>query len=281
MKKWLAFLMVLMLAVCSVAALAEEEEEGDSLGTIVEIDSLELEQKLEESLSDLEPEIPEGLEKAVIGADNRVTVSDPSQYPYSAIALMDVEGECSCHWNGTGFMVGPDGVLLTAAHCVYCPEHSKQARKITFYFGYKSSKNYLYKYTGGWTGYVGNTFAGREYSIEKDYAVIKLDKSVVNNTGRFGARWGVGDVELQTTYVTVAGYRDGKLRYDAGYMDVYDNDHSVFLMDMVGGNSGGPIYDSNYYAIGIIIADGTDRYGTVNIGYRLTNEVGWDYDAVK
>ncbi len=281
MKKWLAFLMVLMLAVCSVAALAEEEEEGDSLGTIVEIDSLELEQKLEESLSDLEPEIPEGLEKAVIGADNRVTVSDPSQYPYSAIALMDVEGECSCHWNGTGFMVGPDGVLLTAAHCVYCPEHSKQARKITFYFGYKSSKNYLYKYTGGWTGYVGNTFAGREYSIEKDYAVIKLDKSVVNNTGRFGARWGVGDVELQTTYVTVAGYRDGKLRYDTGYMDVYDNDHSVFLMDMVGGNSGGPIYDSNYYAIGIIIADGTDRYGTVNIGYRLTNEVGWDYDAVK
>ncbi len=276
MKKWISLFLVISLLLVSLTGFAEdsEPEEGDGSGELFFVDEEEIETQLED-LEPVEPYSPEELEKAVIGADNRVTVSNPSQWPYSAIALMDVTGECGDHWNGTGFLVGDTGIFLTAAHCLYCPEHSKPAKNIKFYFGYKSSKNIYYKYTGDWKGYVGNTFSGKEYTIYKDYGVVKIDKKVPKKVGWFGAYWADSDKDIQKYYAYVAGYRDGKLRYDSGYLNVLDSDHVQFTMDEVAGNSGGPIYTSDGYAIGIIIAETTNQYGTpiYNVGYRLTHEL--------
>ena len=277
MKKLTAlFLCVSMLLAC-VSAFAESQDntETDGSGQVHFFESNEESTALQESVPACEPYVPGELEKAVIGADNRVTVNNTSQWPYSAIAMMDVVGECGDRWSASGFLVGDKGLFLTAAHCLVCSKHSKWANNINFYFGYKSSKNYLYKYNGRWDAWVGNLFSNRNYSIEKDYAVVNISSKVPEKVGYFGAYWADSDTGIQSYYAYVAGYRDGKLRYDSGFLSVLDSDHVKYVMDDVAGNSGGPIYTSDGYAIGIIIADSSDRYGNpvYNIGYRLTYEV--------
>lgn len=276
MKKWIALFLLVTMWLYTFSGVAEDlsPEEGDGSGEVIFVED-KIEEDFQQSLEPCEPYAPEGIEKAIIGADNRVTVSNPTQWPYSAVALMDVTGECGCHWNGSGFLVGDRGILLTAAHCLVCPDHSKWANNIKFHFGYRSSKNIYYTYTGRWVAYVGNVFADKEYSIEKDYAVVKVNEKVPKQLGWFGAYWATNDETIVKYYANVAGYRDGKIRYDSGYLRVMDADHVTFTMDEVAGNSGGPIYTPEGYAIGIIIAEQRDAYGNPinNIGYRLTYEL--------
>lgn len=250
-------------------------EEGEGKGKIHFIEDYENDEDNEYNIPACEPYAPAGLDKAVIGNDDRIHVWNTSQWPYSAIALMEVEGECGHIWQSTGFLVGDTGLFLSAAHCLVCPMDSQWAKSIQFCFGYKNSKNIYYRYTGDWDAWVGNTFVNKEYSIEKDYAVLKIDKTVPLKVGWFGAYWGESDEKIEKYHAYVAGYRDEKLRYDSGYLTVMDADHVKFLMDEVSGNSGGPIYTSDGYAIGIIIAETKDVDHTplFNVGYRLNHEL--------
>ena len=279
MKKTISLLLAFILALTCSFFLAEGEpasaEMQEANGEVILFDDSGLETEMIETIPQTDPDHSESLNKAVIGADNRITVSNPSQWPYCSIAYLDVVGECNCHWSGSGFLVGDSGILLTAAHCLVCTEHSSWAKNISFYFGYKNAKSYLYRYTGWWSAYVGNTFPQRNYSIEKDFGIVKLDASVNKGASWLGAYWASSDSDMQNFYVNVAGYRDNKLRYDSGYMSVLDNDHVSFLMDEMGGNSGGPIFTNDGMAVGSIIAECEDQYGrpVYNIGYRLTYEV--------
>ena len=100
-----------------------------------------------------EPFAPENLDKVIIGSDDRIT-ADVRQYPYSAIGYMDVHAKCGDTWTGTGFMAGKR-LFMTAAHCMYCDEHHAWADEVTIYFGFRSQKNYAYRFTGGWTAWIG------------------------------------------------------------------------------------------------------------------------------
>ncbi len=277
MKKWLSLFLAVALLLTTAAAFAEDTDaENDGKGTVTLLDDIEaVPEDLDKALNSTEPFAPDDVDKAVIGADNRITVDNTMSWPFSAIALMEVHGECGCNWQGTGFLVGNTGLMLTAAHCLVCPNHSKWADTIYFYFGYKSSGNYLYRYTGRWDAYVGNIFAQKKYSIEKDFAVVKISSDVPAVCGSLGAFWADDDSTVSSYYVNVAGYRDGKLRYDSGFLNVMDADHVNFLMDEVGGNSGGPIFTTDGYAVGIIIAETMDKNDNpiYNVGYRLTYEV--------
>lgn len=54
----------------------------------------------------------------VIGQDNRVQVSNTTQYPYSTIGYLQMENKKGEVWSCTATMIGPK-VALTAAHCLY------------------------------------------------------------------------------------------------------------------------------------------------------------------
>ena len=216
------------------------------------------------------------MDKVILGADNRITVSNPSEYPYSAIAYMEMNYKCGCQGSGTGFLVGEEDTLFTAAHCVVCSDHGEWADGITFYFGFKNHRNYLYKYNSNWYAYAGTTFPDKQYSIYGDYAVIKLYENVSDYTGSFGAWWNMDDSSLASQMIYAAGYRDGYIRYDQGYVNGR-GDHIQHWMDTVAGNSGCPLFTTDYYAVGIHIG-GNDQY---NNACRLNNDVWELYDLLK
>ena len=147
MKRLPAILLALSIAL-TVCAWAEEDDGGE--GILYFPDEARTDLAVSDTdLSSVEPFVPDTLEKVIVGKDDRVKVKKPKQYPYSAICYMDGKYECGCRWTGTGFMVS-ENTLLTCAHLLVCKEHGKWAKKMTFYFGYKNRKNYLYRYKSTW-----------------------------------------------------------------------------------------------------------------------------------
>ena len=250
----------------------EADEEGNC--TIVFVDLPDEEDLDGQDLEEVAEEgyVPEDAEKAIFGRDNRITVNNPRAYPFCTIAYMEVTGSCGHSWTGTGFMVGKNR-LLTAAHCVMCPTHSRWARYVNFYFGYKSAKNYYYKYTGRFTMTVGNSFRRGGYETRGDFACIQFDSSVGDRTGWLGSMYGMRDKDLLSKTIYVAGYRDKLLKYDYGKLKSVDSEFLRHNIDMVAGNSGGPVFFRDkydrYYAVGINIAENRRE----NIGYRLSRTI--------
>lgn len=219
--------------------------------------------------------IPDDADKVIIGSDDRITVTKPGQYPFSTIAYMEVTGECGDQWVCTGFMVGKN-CLLTAAHCMICPNHGKWAKKATFYFGFKSKSNCLYKYTGGWFGRAGTNFPNHRYDSEalsNDWCYLILDKNVGEKTGWLGFNC-ASDSEIRSHTYMVAGYRDYKLKYCWGNAEPYDSRVVGFTADDQPGNSGGPIFMTDNQAEAIIIAENETMQ--VNFGRRITSDI-WSW----
>ena len=279
MKKLCLFLVICLMTsmLFSVPAFAETEEEEDNSGTItiVEDDGAEIPEltQIEES----EPFVPEGVEKAVFGHDDRYEMN-PTKHPYVAIGMLVAKGTCGCSWMGSGFMVSKN-FMLTAAHCLVCTKHSAWAQSLDIYFGYRNSRNYYYKYSDKWDAWAGNLFKNKKYTIEGDWAVIKFKKNVGNKTGWFGWRFGMSqsDFDGDDLYY-VAGYRDEKVRMAAGYDIRKDKDGFLnFTMDTVPGNSGGPIFTQDNIAVGIIIAENS----LYNTGYPLNAAIKNKWDEMK
>ncbi len=268
MKKFLALLLALItvLTVFALPAMAEDEREEIKYEFV---DVTGLDDEIPVDVEDDEPYCPELLEKTIFGKDDRIKIAKPSKFPYSAIAYMIVEAKCGCTWTGTGFMVGNGNTMLTAAHCLVCTKHAQFAKYITLYFGHKSASNYLYKYTGSGTMYVGTKFANGGYTIVKDYGVYKLKTNVGSKTGWFGAKWSLTNAKLKNKVAIISGYRRGVLKRGRGNVNVLDSTHIKYTIDTQPGTSGCPVYTTTNYAYGINIAE-NNQY---NIAHRLTNAV--------
>ena len=263
MSKFFAFLLVL-LCIFSFAAAEDMDEE---YGEVVLGDPAELSELLDEML-DSEPYIPDDLEKTIFGSDDRTTIKKTSQYPYSAIAYLKVKAKCGCNWTGSGFMVSKYG-MLTAAHCLVCKEHNQWVDKMTAYFGYRSSKNYTYRYKDKFTYWYGtNPYSTGRYDSLNDYAYLKLNKNVAKKVGAFGIRYASSAPDGQ--YFNVAGYRDGKLKTVNGRVSVYSNLLFKHNLDTEPGNSGGPVFDNDYYAVGINVSESA----SANYAHRITADMG-------
>jgi V8-like Glu-specific endopeptidase len=267
MKKLLSLLLAALLLM-PVLSFAETREQGGE-GEVLFIDELPADADISSEIPDTnEPFIPEGLDRTIIGADNRVTVTNPASYPFSAIGYMHVTAECGCRWSGTGFMVTKN-TMMTAAHCLICTKHNQWADKITVYFGYKNSGNYLYCYNSAWTAYVGTRFPDG-YTDVNDWGYVTFKNSNVGDrTGWLGMDFLTDDELNKLEFYYIAGYRDEKLKYDLGMISPYDATRMMILGDTQPGNSGGPIFDSNNYAVGIIVSETVDE----NFGTRLTNSI--------
>lgn len=205
---------------------------------------------------------------AIIGSDDRFTVYETYQYPYSAIGLIEAHARCGCDWTATGFMVRPT-ILLTAAHAVWCEDHQQPLDYMTVYFGYQQNGNYTYRYSDYFDCWYG-TSRPSEYR-DWDFGIIRMHENVGDVVGWFGFQ-AESDKKLEDQTLRVAGYRDGVLKYDTGTVHVQNKRRMTYAIDAMAGNSGAPVFDYNSYtAKGIHVAERTD--GTKNIGVRITQEV--------
>lgn len=208
--------------------------------------------------------------RVIIGSDDRVTITDTYEFPYSAIAYMEIHKRCGCTSTGTGFMVQPN-VLLTAAHCLVCTEHHETADIIDFYFGCDPGGRYAYLYDGPFEYEYGTSFPDgyTEKSMEWDYGIVRFDEAVGYTTGFFGMTV-KSDASLDDSHAELAGYRDGVLKTDYDRVEVRSDNTMFCYTDTVPGNSGGPIFN-NDQACGIDIAE--NEQVEKNVGYRITESV--------
>ena len=193
-----------------------------------------------------------GTTKSVIEPDDRVKV-DPNTEPYCKILCLnlgrDTNGDgISDSWNlGTGFMVYKD-LMLTAGHCMYnSTGYVKEMRIYVKQSG--SSLNSTYYYPASWV--MSQAYIDNPNDANYDWCVVKLQNELGPQTGWVG--YGVANSEKA---VTVSGYPDNaEHRFNqyaaSGTMTVSSDTRVSHNCDTEGGESGAPIYDSNYIAWGI------------------------------
>lgn len=277
MKRLISLLMALLLVLTLAPAMAEEQATGLATPamemSMEEASKLGLLNTVELPEIALEPFAPDTLDKAIIGADDRVTISNAASYPYSAIAYLVVEGRCGCDWTASGFMVSKD-CLMTGAHCVVCQEHNSTANYITMYFGYKSGKNYMLKYDDETTYWYGsNVYSDGRYNTDWDYAYIQLNKPVGEKTGWFGLT-ALSDTQFTGAGFEVAGYRDRVLKKDWGTTNVRTQYCITHNADTLAGNSGCPVFNKDYYVVAIHVAENTSNSANpYNVARRITNDL--------
>lgn len=282
MKRFISVLMILLLLFPMVLAYADTEEVGfvrevaDDEEEVVGVASPAMDMSLEEYyqenetlppelLEDLEldgPFVPEGIpiadpdDKAIIGTDDRIKVKNNKEYPYSAIGYMMVHASCGCNWTGTAFMVSKR-CAMTAAHCLVCVEHGGKADHIDFYFGYRKG-GYVYHYKKGTQYWYGTDFGGGGHTYgaytDWDYAYLIFESKVGNKTGWFGLS-APADPELNAGYYEVCGYRNGDMRKDYTGVAAYNQYQFSHWADTKGGYSGCPVFDEDYYVVGINICE--------------------------
>lgn len=185
-------------------------------------------------------------------ADNR-TEADTSKFPFSAIVKLKVTFPDGTTGWGTGALIGPDKVV-TAEHVVYSERHG----------GHASTMEVLPGYSDGTTvcrrtkvkGFSHGTHQGCHNGAKCDVAVLTLEDSIGCNTGWFGMKR-FSEADLSDVYI--AGYPsdrgDGETMYfvRTEVTRSEDSRHNIleYLEWTAGGMSGGPIFTTDYYIVGI------------------------------
>ncbi|MBI4675561.1 MAG: serine protease [Chloroflexi bacterium] len=182
---------------------------------------------------------------SIIGADERVLVSDTTVFPYSAIVELEVNFrftsvQCS------GWMIGPD-MIATAGHCLYYGSFGGWAESITAYPG-RNGANAPF-----------GSFAARYWSVPNrwinkratgmDYGVIQLDTPIGNTVGYFGYRYTDKENFFPGRAAAVGGYPGDKINEQAntqwtmqGQISNAQPRRLFYPMDTYAGQSGAPLY---------------------------------------
>lgn len=186
--------------------------------------------------------------------NNTKQVSNINVFPYSAVLFVDAIWATSSGFiyyeaMASAFVVGQK-VIVTAAHVMHDSNygwasqfrvHVKQNGKLL---------NTQYYYPQSWSY---NVNYPSSHDINYDWCVVKMQDPIGNQTGWFGrgnATW-----DIRGYSITSSGYQGSDFFYQNystgkissqylpmhGYRVAYD-------ADVVGGQSGGPVYDNNHTA---------------------------------
>lgn len=201
---------------------------------------------------------------------NRAVVYILSRYP---------NGSWHC---GTGYMIGRN-TIGTAAHCIYSYDDGGYPLEMRLYPGKKGDYTpYGMTYACDFvvpTEYISRskvTFASSRYdtAMQKvDYGIIHVNNNLGDVVGWFGFRT-YGGLKSKSKDYHMVGYYDGKLTTQQGENLVYsyDNKFLKLYFDVVGGQSGSPIFFSqkgSRYVIGHLTSESRES----NEGLAITNEI--------
>jgi len=224
------------------------------------------------------------LRESVIGTDERVRITNTSQYPWRVIASLLITAADNTQYIGTGWFISPR-TLITAGHCVFI-KHSGSAqegwvKKIQVMPG-RNGKELPF---GGISATEFWTVRGwGEQGLENyDYGAIILPSAFPEDLGHYG--YGVFEDEtLLAAMANVAGYPgdkpSGTVWYDNRQVGSVNPDKVFYAADTAGGQSGAPVYIVHEgQRTGIAI----HAYGgnTSNSGTRISSQVFTNFEAWK
>lgn len=227
--------------------------------------------------NDIAPASQRDTTTGIIGTDDRSQVTSTTVSPYKSIVYIQVTwGNNHPITQSTGFLID-DKIVATAAHCIYKADLG----------GYPSSIKVIPGKNGSWLGsnpYGSSASSGASVptyyennaSSGYDYGLIYLKKDM-SSAGHFDLLSSTPS-ELVDEEVTITGYPDNTHQYTMdGTICGYSGNNIYTQIDVTGGQSGSPIYNSDYDVVGIC----TNSGATQNTGKCITGPMyNWYMYAV-
>jgi glutamyl endopeptidase len=199
------------------------------------------------------------------GTDNRTRVTATSSFPYSAVVHIVGTNPAGGSVGCSGFLYGANAVA-TAGHCVYDRAHHGWNTNLQIIPGQNGSTQ-PFGHCGSIASLTTTTAYVNNGTTTEDYAAIKMNCSMGNATRWFGFIYPAN--KSQTWRVT--GYPGdkpaGTMWTATGQITVQNSGETDYNIDMMGGESGGPVYNSGAYVTAI------NAYGvgtSYNAGPSLT-----------
>jgi V8-like Glu-specific endopeptidase len=203
-----------------------------------------------------QPRLVETAAEVVIGADDRVQITNTTAFPWRCICALRITAGDGSMWIGTGWLVGPRTVI-TAGHCVYIHGRGGWVRQIEVVPGrngsqrpYNSCVATSFRSVKGWT---------QSQKRSHDYGAIILPRDCPygNQLGYFGYA-NLGSASLLGLKVNLSGYPGDKPAgtqwFHARSIDSVTDRTLVYNIDTAGGQSGAPVWrlkDGQRHAVGI------------------------------
>ncbi len=225
------------------------------------------------------PRVGEVGSQNVLGADERVQVTNTSAFPFSAIVflgLYDDLGFFVGHCSGT--IVGPNSVL-TAAHCLY--DETGWVRDIRVVPGRNGAAE-PFGFQWGVDWWVPDEWYANPGDVEFDWGIITLaDSALSTMAGSFNIASHLTSTLQRPDYQpAMIGYPGDKslgtmwMGAKPAFLSATDT-HLLHEIDTFSGQSGSAIFSVNFdqYFLGYISAIHTNGATSFNFGRRVTSEV--------
>lgn len=198
------------------------------------------------------------MEEVVIGTDERLQITNTTEYPWRCIASLRITAADGSGWIGTGWLVGPR-ILLTAGHVVYMADQGGWAQQIEIIpgrdglnFPFGSCIATDFRSVQGWT-------QNRDSNFDYGAILLPAENRLGDQLGWFGYQVHT-DEELAGFNINVSGYPgdkpDGTQWLMSGPIKTVNERTFVYDIDTAGGQSGGPVWitfegDDGRYGVGV------------------------------
>lgn len=226
------------------------------------------------------PAIFEDKPAKIIGADNRVKITNATTFPYNTIVHLEMLAVNGVKYTGTGTIIAPN-VVLTAGHCVFDYETGEYYKSIAI------------RRTAS-TGNLNEIVVARStkllahpdfvsyakshpgvYNSQNDIGLIFLNQ----NTGLSTGWMGLSTSSAAGQFINITGFPGdhlGQLWGMGGNILRKNGNMLTYNIDMMGGQSGSPIYTAENYILGVNVSEAYSSYVLENYGVALTsNYLNW------